>query len=396
MYRLRHFFVSGLAAVAFCLVSTSIASAQAFPVAGEDIFTSTAAMRIKDIHGNLVFEGILGSSTVPNTIVARSDAFSEDSGLDVNGAVVGNPTSTFTVADSDIKVFPSAFKEIVVPPQSATHEVHTEIVSLDLAGPKGSGVRIRAGRGLTISATLPLTRSLGEVESLSPDGSSDFPAKSFFDVFVLVDVNVTGTTMTLYNKSPLVIECGTGPNPTEGEEVTSFPPRCKYLHTLGEANGNAIKLFNAANSDPKAPPIFFLTSAVHGAGVAVTTKDLPPDRSVAIKLISFTAEASAKTSVVLTWETGSEIDNAGFNLYRASSASGPWTRVNPELIPANGDPVAGTDYSYVDTPGEGTFYYELEDVDTHGVSTRHGPVRIHLGPTAAAFDVHLYIPMMTR
>jgi len=93
----------------------------------------------------------------------------------------------------------------------------------------------------------------------------------------------------------------------------------------------------------------------------------------AITLVSFTARA-ANGGVTLAWETGTEIDNAGFNLYRATSTDGPYTQINDALIPAEGDAVAGASYTFLDTPGYGTFYYQLEDVDYYGVSTLHGPV----------------------
>jgi len=30
-------------------------------------------------------------------------------------------------------------------------------------------------------------------------------------------------------------------------------------------------------------------------------------------------------------------------------------------------------------PGEGTFYYKLEDVDANGASTMHGPLKVRVG-----------------
>jgi hypothetical protein len=94
----------------------------------------------------------------------------------------------------------------------------------------------------------------------------------------------------------------------------------------------------------------------------------------AIELASFTAEPGAE-GVALAWETGTELDNAGFNLYRATAEDGPWTKINDALFAAQGDAVAGASYSFADTPGYGTFYYKLEDVDYYGVSTLHGPVK---------------------
>jgi hypothetical protein len=98
------------------------------------------------------------------------------------------------------------------------------------------------------------------------------------------------------------------------------------------------------------------------------------EEPMAITLVSFTAEAGVG-SVTLVWETGTEVDNAGFNLYRATAPDGPWTKVNGALIAAEGDPVAGASYSFLDEDlAPGTYTYKLEDVDLNGVATLHGPV----------------------
>jgi parallel beta-helix repeat protein len=114
------------------------------------------------------------------------------------------------------------------------------------------------------------------------------------------------------------------------------------------------------------------------------------EEPTAITLASFTAQAGLG-GVTLAWETAAEIDNAGFNLYRAPSPAGPWTQVNPTLIPAAGDPASGANYSFADAPGYGTFYYELEDVDYYGLSTRHGPASATL---AWPFRRPLYRPTL--
>ncbi|MFQ5578801.1 MAG: hypothetical protein ACE5G8_17630, partial [Anaerolineae bacterium] len=81
---------------------------------------------------------------------------------------------------------------------------------------------------------------------------------------------------------------------------------------------------------------------VTGNGYVKIEKEYEP--TTAITLVSFTAAASGR-DVTLTWQTGTEIDNAGFNLYRAASANGPWTKLNSALIAAQGDPVAGAGYT---------------------------------------------------
>lgn len=101
----------------------------------------------------------------------------------------------------------------------------------------------------------------------------------------------------------------------------------------------------------------------------------------AIELLSFTANSDTD-NVNLFWETGSEVDNAGYNLHRATSASGPYTKLNGGLIAALGDPVSGASYHYIDSDiVKGlTYYYKLEDVDFYGISTFHGPVTVAASP----------------
>jgi hypothetical protein len=101
----------------------------------------------------------------------------------------------------------------------------------------------------------------------------------------------------------------------------------------------------------------------------------------AIGLTSFAARGSAR-SIELRWETASEIGNLGFNLYRAGSADGPWTRLNASLIPsqvAPGSPV-GAVYTYVDVVPRrvAPYYYRLETVDMYGQTQSYGPVSASL------------------
>jgi hypothetical protein len=94
-----------------------------------------------------------------------------------------------------------------------------------------------------------------------------------------------------------------------------------------------------------------------------------------IRLTSFEA-IPYSNKVILQWTTASEIDNAGFNLYRAESENGEYVKLNSSLIPAQGSPTSGATYQYIDNDvrNRKTYYYKLEDIDLNGVSTLHGPV----------------------
>ncbi|MFO0855322.1 MAG: SBBP repeat-containing protein [Planctomycetia bacterium] len=96
-----------------------------------------------------------------------------------------------------------------------------------------------------------------------------------------------------------------------------------------------------------------------------------------VELVSFSANGNAEGKVTLRWQTATEIDNAGFNIYRAKRRDGPYKKINTTLIPAQGNATTGASYSYEDTPpAKGAYHYKLEDVDTNSVSTMHGPKKV--------------------
>jgi len=84
---------------------------------------------------------------------------------------------------------------------------------------------------------------------------------------------------------------------------------------------------------------------------------------LAVTLASFEAQAQTN-SILLTWETVSEIDNAGFNLYRSNSSAGPGElqAFVPSAAPGSSQ---GAIYEWTDLdvqPGV-TYFYWLEAID---------------------------------
>lgn len=111
-----------------------------------------------------------------------------------------------------------------------------------------------------------------------------------------------------------------------------------------------------------------------------------------VTLASFTATGH-DSYVLLEWETASEIDNAGFNIWRSEAEADPYTKLNADLIPTQGGPTTAASYSYLDdavTNGV-TYWYKLEDVDLYGVGTMHGPV------SATPQRLHwIYLPLLLK
>jgi hypothetical protein len=94
------------------------------------------------------------------------------------------------------------------------------------------------------------------------------------------------------------------------------------------------------------------------------------------QLDSLSAEAE-EGGIRVRWSTSSEMDNIGFRVVRIGSRT---KRVvaNPQIIPAAGTETSGADYDYLDrgAPRRGAVRYYLEDIDSQGRVTRHGPVTV--------------------
>lgn len=105
----------------------------------------------------------------------------------------------------------------------------------------------------------------------------------------------------------------------------------------------------------------------------------PTETPTGIALLFFKARAHAHGSVILIWKTARETDTLGFNLYRARRKNGAYKKTNRSLINAKGGDMSGARYRFKDKPsGRGTYYYKLEDVNSHGISTMHGPVKVRI------------------
>jgi len=113
----------------------------------------------------------------------------------------------------------------------------------------------------------------------------------------------------------------------------------------------------------------------------------------AVQLLSFEAKEKDGRHVALEWKTAAEIDNYGFNLYRArhldlSSAS----KIHFE--PAGGGS-GGHSYAYTDTPPTlGGWWYWLSDIDTHGKETFHGPAFVDVdGDKPETLSHQIFMPI---
>jgi hypothetical protein len=104
------------------------------------------------------------------------------------------------------------------------------------------------------------------------------------------------------------------------------------------------------------------------------------DQSLPVELVSLKAVATEK-SILLKWETQSEMNNLGFNILRSSHQDGMYEQIasykmEENLIGQGSSPSAKKyEYSDLNVVKNVTYWYKLVDIDFSGKETYHGPVQ---------------------
>ena len=83
----------------------------------------------------------------------------------------------------------------------------------------------------------------------------------------------------------------------------------------------------------------------------------------------FTGYLTETPEAIITWTTESEVNTAGFNVYRSTSETGPWEKVTQSLISSTApDDFTRATYEFRDPNVEAgtTYYYQLEELETTG------------------------------
>lgn len=184
------------------------------------------------------------------TMIDRSATTTVGSAAYNGGLPVGSPANG-TVSASSIAVLPTGYT-----PTPGEDTEFTQIHSFNLSGANtgNPGWDARAG-----AAAPSVPASVGEIVSNATGANignpaSDFPATSFFDVFV--DIDIPGLGSAAINTTPLVVE-----NPA----ITALPPVVVYEH----GNSSAVPLeLQAGNvfGEPAGTVLGLITLAGHGAG----------------------------------------------------------------------------------------------------------------------------------
>lgn len=104
------------------------------------------------------------------------------------------------------------------------------------------------------------------------------------------------------------------------------------------------------------------------------------NQPLAISLAFFTA-AVVDGCIEILWETATEIDTMGFQLWRSTEKDGPYEQVSGGLIASKSEmETMGASYDYTDcdaeTGGKTIYYYKLEEIDMDSTTDNdvYGPI----------------------
>ena len=184
---------------------------------------------------------------------------------------------------------------------------------------------------------------------------------NIYDIYVWpvrgpIEITTTTTTMPISTTSTTVVF------DMDGDGIPDAQDNCPTTYNPDQADADGDGIGDACDAD-------YLRAALQQCQAELQACLNPPTR---IELSTLAATPFDK-KVILKWQTETETDNAGFNIWRAEG----FQKMNESFIPALGSPVSGSEYNFVDewVLNGKRYFYLLEDIDTNGISTFHGPVK---------------------
>ena len=236
------------------------------------------------------------------------------------------------------------------------------------------------GNNSASTSNLVVARTNADVAIVKTDSPDPVGVGQFITYRLVVTNNGPATATNVTINDPLPASVGLiSMTPSIGTCSGTTTISCS-LGTLNVGNSQYVDVIVQANATG---------TVTNTATVTATQPDPVPSNNSStantlvlavtlVRLRDFNV-TQEKKNVSISWQTSFESDNLGFNIYR--DVGGERTKVNKHLIAGTAlaskehDGEAGHVYRYGDKLDEGTFaQYWLEDVDTAGKHTLHGPV----------------------
>ncbi|NJM08301.1 DUF11 domain-containing protein [Candidatus Gracilibacteria bacterium] len=235
--------------------------------------------------------------------------------------------------------------------------------------------------------------------SVRPGGNITYTL-SYSNVGLIDALNAVITETVPFNTSFSASGSARGWSCADGAPAGTI---CVFTVGFFAAGDASDTTFTVRVDNPLAPGVTGITNTVlivdngsHGDDPtppnnrSVATSPIVP---TAITLLRFDA-TKVGDAVQLDWATGSELTTAGFRIYRGSNESFKAADDISGLIAAQGNPLNGVSYRWVDEgAARGTYRYWLVEVALDGTRTTYGPISITAIPQQF-FTV--YLPLIHR
>ena len=182
-------------------------------------------------------------------------------------------------------------------------------------------------------------------------------------------VSVAGTYIMTYTP-PTGYLASTTCLPQTGSYDPTTTPDPNVIGT-GSRNGTTDYL---TDWDCSNNPFYFSFILESGDPIIINNNIPLQQQPTNIVLTSFHAEVG-QDGILINWQTETEPNNAGFNIFRSQQENSDYSKINENMIPAQGNAITGANYSYSDNPeNAGTYYYKLQAISLTGDSSLYGPV----------------------
>ena len=140
-------------------------------------------------------------------------------------------------------------------------------------------------------------------------------------------------------------------------------------------------------------PTHVRTQTYYGAMSDVGTPGFRAGGALPVELSHFRPVRNKDTgTVMITWSTQSELNNAGFFIKRSNQRDGEFKVINATMIAGAGTTSEKQFYTYTDTTAQPNvvYYYQIEDVSLDGqrqtLTRRHDRLKGHVGAAGKAYD----------
>lgn len=236
---------------------------------------------------------------------------------------------------------------------------------------------------LTVQFDFPVTICTFEVWDLDGNTGGTPRGEQYF-----VDAFNGDWTTVLFTESTPFVGGATGPLPPSGllgnDDATSYDGQ-RLLVTVDNGGQPFDRFVIRPGEGTFTDGSFSQEYKTTAVGIAFNNLDY--QNVLAVDLTAFSATAaSASSPVSVEWTTAAELDSAGFYVESSATAAGPWTRVNADLVAAQGSASAGASYQVIDaTPlGNAVRWYRLVEVELDGSANVYSATDAVVAPTASS------------